>query len=242
MSGLFGADYGPLAKMVSAMGVPHRVATFERHWIARSVSCPGSIDPPSAPSVASPASAGRVILPISSSGGLFVGLSGCHQLPGDAGGLVGQRHGGELGRLALQELDQPEPALAKAGGEGFRPLPRRVCQMTAVAPTTSRLRKVSSPARVIAPSFCLPAVEWSLGVRPSQAANCRPEPKACGSGVFITSSEAMTGPIVGIAASRRDRSLARYQATSLASIATSSVSSRSYSRPSPANSARARAG
>src|SRR5271163_5029703 len=36
-----------------------------------------------------------------------IDLAGRHQLPGDAGDLVGERHGSELGWLALQELDQP---------------------------------------------------------------------------------------------------------------------------------------
>jgi DNA invertase Pin-like site-specific DNA recombinase len=40
-----------------------------------------------------------------------------------------------------------------------------------VAPTTSTLRNPSSPARVIPPSLTLPAVEWSFGVKPIQAAN-----------------------------------------------------------------------
>ena len=34
-------------------------------------------------------------------------LAADHQLPGDAGHLVGQRHGGQLGRLALEELEEP---------------------------------------------------------------------------------------------------------------------------------------
>ena len=38
-------------------------------------------------------------------------------------------------------------------------------------------RKASSPARVMTPSRVLPAVEWSLGVSPIQAAKCRPERK-----------------------------------------------------------------
>jgi hypothetical protein len=36
---------------------------------------------------------------------------------------------------------------------------RRACWITEVAPTTSTLRNVSSPARVITPSLTLPAVE-----------------------------------------------------------------------------------
>src|SRR3981189_3538107 len=54
------------------------------------------------------------------------------------------------------------------------------CLTTEVAPTTSSRRKLSSPARVILPSLVFPAVKWSFGVKPSQAANSRPERKACG--------------------------------------------------------------
>ena len=77
------------------------------------------------------------------------------------------------------------------------------CWITAVAPATSTLRKLSSPARVILPSRVLPAVEWSFGVRPIQAAKCRPDGNICGSGAFITSVVAPIGPIPGIFASRR---------------------------------------
>lgn len=56
-----------------------------------------------------------------------------HQLPNDARGLVGQ-------------------------GEGLvRPF--LTCRITAVAPTTTALRKASSPARVIPPCRIFPAVE-----------------------------------------------------------------------------------
>src|SRR5216110_2979293 len=100
-----------------------------------------------------------------------------------------------------------------------RPRPFRTCWITAVAPATSRLRKTSSPARVILPSLVLPAVEWSFGVSPSQAAKCRPEGNARGSGVFITSAVAPIGPTPGICARRRLQALARCQAISLTSIA-----------------------
>jgi hypothetical protein len=40
--------------------------------------------------------------------------------------------------------------------------------ITAVAPITSRSRRSSSPARLIPPSFCRPAVETSRGVMPIQ--------------------------------------------------------------------------
>jgi hypothetical protein len=39
------------------------------------------------------------------------------------------------------------------------PRPLRTCLTAEVAPTTSTLRKVSSPARVMTPSLTLPAVE-----------------------------------------------------------------------------------
>src|SRR6202051_1858119 len=107
---------------------------------------------------------------------------------------------------------------ASSQGDG-RPRPFRTCWITAVAPATNSLRKTSSPARVILPSLVLPAVEWSLGVSPSQAAKCRPEENAPGSGVFITSAVAPIGPTPGICASRRLQALARCQAISLASIA-----------------------
>ena len=58
------------------------------------------------------------------------------------------------------------------GDCGPRPL-RRVLQR-AVAPTTSVLRKASSPARVMAAlRRWRPAVEWSFGVNPIQAAKWR---------------------------------------------------------------------
>ena len=36
-----------------------------------------------------------------------VGLTGYHQLPGDPGDLVGQRHRGQLRRLALEQRNEP---------------------------------------------------------------------------------------------------------------------------------------
>ena len=37
----------------------------------------------------------------------FIGLARHHQLPGDPGDLVGQRHRGQLRRLALEQRHQP---------------------------------------------------------------------------------------------------------------------------------------
>src|SRR5438045_9026506 len=111
---------------------------------------------------------------------------------------------------------------ATSQGDGW-PRPRRTCWITAVAPATNRLRKTSSPARVILPSLVLPAVEWSLGVSPSQAAKCRPEENARGSGVFITSAVAPIGPTPGISSSLPLAALALGQALGLDSFAFSSA-------------------
>src|SRR2546430_10055922 len=74
---------------------------------------------------------------------------------------------------------------ATSQGDG-RPRPRRTCWITAVAPATNRLRKTSSPARVILPSLVLPAVGRALGGSPSQAPEGPPGGEAHGSGRFIT--------------------------------------------------------
>jgi hypothetical protein len=44
--------------------------------------------------------------------GGIVMLAADHQLPGDAGHFIGQRHGGELGRFALQQFDKPRRGMA----------------------------------------------------------------------------------------------------------------------------------
>src|SRR6266851_2024350 len=48
--------------------------------------------------------------------------------------------------------------------------PGLACWMTAVAPSTSSRRRLSSPSRLILPGRCLPAVEFSRGVMPIHAA------------------------------------------------------------------------
>src|SRR3989442_1819502 len=42
----------------------------------------------------------------------IVAFAADHQLPGDARDLIGQRYRGELGRLALEKLDQPGPGMS----------------------------------------------------------------------------------------------------------------------------------
>ena len=72
-------------------------------------------------------------------------------------------------------LERAAGALSSAASQGEALPLRRACWITEVAPTTSTLRNASSPARVITPSLTLPAVEWSFGVKPIQAANWRPD-------------------------------------------------------------------
>jgi len=75
-----------------------------------------------------------------------------------------------------------------------RPLQPTACLITAVAPDTSTARKASSPARVMTPSLTLPAVEWSLGVNPIQAANWRPDRNSSGAGVLPLQGSSLSSP------------------------------------------------
>ena len=89
------------------------------------------------------------------------------------------------------------------------------------------------------PSLTLPAVEWSFGVKPIQAANCRPDRNISGAGVFISSRVAPIGPMPGILARRRLHSSALCQAMSLASASAICACSCAYSSAWAANSSRA---
>src|SRR5258706_11796705 len=93
-------------------------------WVPRTVSHLGSIDPTICSSLAAPAQPGRRIRRPAD---LLSGDSRCarhpravvtfarrHQLPGDAGNLVGERHGREFWRLALQHGKQPRRRTATA--------------------------------------------------------------------------------------------------------------------------------
>ena len=95
---------------------------------------------------------------------------------------------------------------------------------------TSRLRGVSSLARLICPSRVSPAVERSSGVSPSQAAKSRPDGRAFGSGVFSASIETITGPIPGIWLSRWAVALGLCRARNWASTSASRAST--WARPS----------
>src|SRR5260370_3576445 len=76
--------------------------------------------------------------------------------------------------------------------------PGRAQRITAVAPRTKRRRRFASPCRLIRPGRWRPAVEFSFGVRPSQAARWRPERKALGSGTLRAKLTAPIGPAPGI--------------------------------------------
>src|SRR5256886_12760846 len=91
---------------------------------------------------------------------------------------------------------------ATSQGDG-RPRPRRTCWITAVAPATNRVRKTSSPARVILPSLVLPAVGWAFGGSPSPAAECRPEGDERWSGGLITRAGGPVGSHPGNFCTRR---------------------------------------
>jgi len=59
----------------------------------------------------------------------------------------------------------------------------------------------------------LPPLLWARGVRPSHAANCRPERKSVGSGALAAMALAVIGPIPGMVASRRLVASCRCQAS-----------------------------
>src|SRR6202048_4357588 len=82
----------------------------------------------------------------------------------------------------------------KSHGEA-RPLLAR--WMTAVAPSTSSRRRLSSPSWLILPGRCLPAVEFSRGVIPIHAAKCRAERKALASGILSAKLTPAIGPTRG---------------------------------------------
>jgi hypothetical protein len=85
----------------------------------------------------------------------------------------------------------------KSHGEA-RPLLAR--WMTAVAPSTSSRRRLSSPSWLILPGRCLPAVEFSRGVIPIHAAKCRAERKALASGILSAKLTPAIGPTPGMVA------------------------------------------
>ena len=78
-------------------------------------------------------------------------------------------------------------------------LPGLATRMTDMAPTNSNCLSLSLPALLILPRRCLPPVECSFGVRPSQAAKWRPDSNFPGSTSRPTVI-APIGPTPGISA------------------------------------------
>src|SRR6202011_2990194 len=108
----------------SAARAPNTPATFTSQWIPRTVSHLGSIDPTICSPLAAPAQpVRRTRRPADLLSGecrcarhphAVVTFARRHQLPGDAGNLVGERHRREFWRLALQQGDQPRRRVAPA--------------------------------------------------------------------------------------------------------------------------------
>src|SRR5216684_8168220 len=106
--------------------------------------------------------------------------------------------------------------------------PGLAVRITAVAPSTRRRRRVSSPCRLILPGRWRPPVASSFGVMPSQAAKWRPERKPLGSVTFSEKLTAPIGPMPGW--------VARHWLTGSALCSTISSASSAVSLPSSASS------
>ena len=109
----------------------------------------------------------------------------------DAGHFVGERDGDEFARLAEQQRPATSPSSAGC------PASWRLDHRGGAGDEQTRNR--SLPARLMPPMRCLPPVECSFGVRPTQAARWRPDSNAAGS-ISVASVNAMTGPTPGIVA------------------------------------------
>jgi hypothetical protein len=92
----------------------------------------------------------------------IVAFAADHQFPGDARGLVSERHGGELGRFAGEDVDEPGRGTAA-------PTPHLLDDRR--GPDHHQAAQGLAPARVMAPSRRLPPVECSFGVSPIHAQN-----------------------------------------------------------------------
>src|SRR5215813_11122362 len=79
-------------------------------------------------------------------------------------------------------------------GDAWPGLAKRI---TAVAPSTTSLRRPSLPCRLMRPCRCLLPEELSFGVRPSHAAKCRPEQELWGLVTLRAKLIALIGPIPG---------------------------------------------
>ena len=131
---------------------------------------------------------------------------------------------------------------SKASSQGEASLaPGRTWRITALAPTTSRVRSRRLPARLMRPSRVLPPVECCRGVRPRKAARWRPEVNWAGS-IANARLIAVTGPIPGTPSSSRLIGCALCKASNSASRAAISASRWATCCPSRARTALANGG
>lgn len=118
-----------------------------------------------------------------------VTLTRRHQLPGDAGDLVGERHGRELWRLALQQSEQPGRRMAAAAPSLLDHRGRPRYQQAAQD-------LVAGAGDLAEPGFTGGGMVFRR--QPEPGCKVPAERNAHGSGVFITSAVAPIGPSPGI--------------------------------------------
>ena len=100
-----------------------------------------------------------------------------------------------LVNLRKSETDRQQPVLlAHRPGAG---------KIESFTPRISNRRMVRSPLFEMAPSLCLPPVDFCSGVSPSQAAKSRPARKPSGAGTRAVIAVAAIRPMPGIVMSRR---------------------------------------
>ena len=179
-----------LAKMVSAGGRSKQSSGLDRPLL-RAVYPPLPIER-SRPSLSVSCKVGASAFkqcpraPISSGGcdspaGACVALAARHQLPGDPRHLVGERDRRELGRLTLQQRREP-------AGRVVRGAPARLPDHRGRADDEQDAQhRIAGPGDPPRPRL----------------AGGRMLARRCGSGVFITGSEAISRPTPGIAVKRR---------------------------------------
>jgi len=226
--------------MVSATRAPNTAAVMEHRWAPRIVSGLGSIDRTIC-SVSSKLRRQRDVISrvpliwlcrfVDRGGddmGRIEGLAADHQLPGDAGHLVGQCHGSEFGRLALQQLDKPRRGMA-------------LCSLPGASFAASHLldHRGRADHQYAAQGLIAGAGD---AAEPRLAGRrvifwCQPDPgrempagsEGFGLATFMTNRVAPIGPMPGIFTRRRLASFCRCQVISLASITSSCACNWAYS-------------
>ena len=124
----------------------------------------------------------------------LVTIAAHHHRPDDAGGLVGQCHCSNFGRLALQQSADPLAVACRSSA--------RMAQHGNRA-AVSRVRMYLSPRLLVRPKRSLPPLEFCRGVIPSQAANSRPDRNREGSATVTAIALAPIMPTPGTVANKR---------------------------------------